>query len=488
MSKAMRSQILFWTLLILLVVLFILWQWGPVHSFAWKYDEGINVSKAQLLLDRHHLYEDIWSDQPPLFTFMLATTFLLFGESVAVGRLMVLALAGLALLSLAWIAEQVAGKVAALLAAVALALFPHFQELSQLIMIGLPAISLGLLALAFGFRYRAKGRMRWLLFAGLSFGLSLLVKPITAPMFLPLSMLSFGIWEERLPLHKRIPPWTFFAAATLLPVMVALICCSPRAFVQQVAGTLFGARRAHNLSLIENVRQIGIYLSRDKWELSHAGLSILALLGMTSLVLHRRWHPLAILGTWLGGVLGALVLHTPLRRHQLFLVVPPLLTTASLSIQQLVEGIPDIADMPLKEQLLMAIIAATLLPIGRNLPQTVTADIAIRETLLAEDDESRAGREAIRFLLAHTPTQGHVITDDPMIAFKANRPIPPSLAVPSARRIETQELSSKEMIRLTKDVDPSAILFWEQRLTRLEEYATWVRENFYTAHAYADDR
>ncbi|MGM0399889.1 MAG: glycosyltransferase family 39 protein, partial [Chloroflexota bacterium] len=185
MSKAMRSQILFWTLLILLVVLFILWQWGPVHSFAWKYDEGINVSKAQLLLDRHHLYEDIWSDQPPLFTFMLATTFLLFGESVAVGRLMVLALAGLALLSLAWIAEQVAGKVAALLAAVALALFPHFQELSQLIMIGLPAISLGLLALAFGFRYRAKGRMRWLLFAGLSFGLSLLVKPITAPMFLP---------------------------------------------------------------------------------------------------------------------------------------------------------------------------------------------------------------------------------------------------------------------------------------------------------------
>ncbi|MEA3407911.1 MAG: glycosyltransferase family 39 protein [Chloroflexota bacterium] len=490
MTKTTRSDTLFWALLVFLVILFMLWQWQPIHSFAWKYDEGINTVKAQLLLDHYHLYSDIWSDQPPLFTFMLVGTFALFGESVIVGRLLVLALAGLALLSLAWVTVQLTDKAAAILAAVALASFPHFHELSQLIMIGLPAISFGLLALVFGFRYQSTGKQRWLLLAGVSFGLGLLIKPIIAPMLLPLSILSLGTWETQIPVEKRVRGGMLFVSATIAPILIALVFYSPYAFIQQVVGTLFEAREAHGSRqyLAENVRQISAYLFHDKWRVSHVGLFALAFLGIASLIVHRQWDKLMILGTWLGGTFGAVVFHAPLRRHQLLLIIPPLIVTAGLAIQQLLEGARGIADTPPREQLLMAIIVIALLPVGINLPRTVRANISIRKTLLAENQESRAGSEAIRFLRIHTPEGSSVITDDPMLAFKANRSIPPHLAVPSARRIESQELSSKELVRLTKNTAPAAILFWEQRLIRLEEYATWVRENFHTVHAYADGR
>ncbi len=490
MSKATRSQLLFGLLLVLVATLFILWQWKSVHSFAWKYDEGINAAKAQLLLDGHRLYIDIWSDQPPLFTFMLAEAFRLFGQSVTVGRLLVLALAGLTLLSLAWITAQQVGKLAGLLATLALISFPHFHELSQLIMIGLPAVSLGLLALALGFCYWDTGGKGWLLLAGLSFGLSLLIKPIIAPMFLPLSVLSLGTWDRSVHIQKRIWPWGLLASATFAPVLIALVFSGPYIFVEQVVGTLFEAREAHGSHeyLIENIRQIGAYLLLDKWGVSHAGLCILALLGMISLTVRHHWNRLIILGTWLGGALGAVVFHVPLRRHQLFLIIPPLIFTASLGIQWILDSMGDISHTTTRRPMLLVLTVIALIPVGINLPKTVTANRAIRKEFLAEDEESKAGREAIHFLRTHTPEESFVITDDPMLAFKADRSIPPALAVPSARRIEAQELSSEELVRLTKSTAPAAILLWEQRLIRLEEYATWVRENYHTVHAYADGR
>jgi 4-amino-4-deoxy-L-arabinose transferase-like glycosyltransferase len=491
MTKSARSNVFFWALLALLVGLFVVWQWRPIHSFAWKYDEGINAVKAKLLLRRHRLYKDIWSDQPPFFTFMLAGSFALFGQNVVVGRLLVLALAVLAVFSLASITLQVSGKTPALLGAVALLSFPHFHELSQLIMIGLPAISLGLLALALAFRHWETREQKWLLWAGGCFGLGLLIKPIIAPMILPLSVISLGTWEKRIPAKKRMCGGVRFALAVLMPVLVAFVLCSPRAFAGQVVGTLFEAREARESHryLMENARQLGAYLFHDKWGVSHAGLSSLALIGTMSLLLDSRWDELLVLGTWLGGVLAAVVLHVPLRRHQLLLVLPPLIVTAALSIQHMLELTRGIGNKPARERLLAALALMALLPVGINLPKVVRANMAIRETLLAEDEESNAGRGAIHFLRTQTPEGGHVITDDPMLAFKADRAIPPALAVPSARRIETGELSSQELIRLTtSDAPYPVVLFWEQRLTRLDEYPAWVRQNYHAVHAYVDDR
>ena len=67
----------------------------PLNLFVFDNDEGINVIKAVLVADGYPLYTQTWSDQPPIFTQLLQIVFAIFGETMVVARLLVLALATL---------------------------------------------------------------------------------------------------------------------------------------------------------------------------------------------------------------------------------------------------------------------------------------------------------------------------------------------------------------------------------------------------------
>ena len=60
------------------------------QTFEMDFDEGVNLIKALLLLRGFPLYRLVWSDQPPLFTYLLAGEFRLAGLSVNAARLLVL--------------------------------------------------------------------------------------------------------------------------------------------------------------------------------------------------------------------------------------------------------------------------------------------------------------------------------------------------------------------------------------------------------------
>lgn len=94
MSRRKLLDLVFWASATLMVVAFVAWQWQPAHEFAWKYDEGVNALKARLFLEGYSLYSEVWTDQPPLFTLLIAATFTLFGQSVFVARALVLVLSG----------------------------------------------------------------------------------------------------------------------------------------------------------------------------------------------------------------------------------------------------------------------------------------------------------------------------------------------------------------------------------------------------------
>src|SRR4051794_5789212 len=50
------------------------------NAFQYDTDEGLNLMKSLLQLRGHHLYSEIWSDQPPLFTYILSGWFKLTGQ------------------------------------------------------------------------------------------------------------------------------------------------------------------------------------------------------------------------------------------------------------------------------------------------------------------------------------------------------------------------------------------------------------------------
>jgi 4-amino-4-deoxy-L-arabinose transferase-like glycosyltransferase len=82
--------------LLLVVVLLLLYSHVPLGTaFAFSTDESYETLKPFLCNQGHLLYKEIWNDEPPMFTVILASAFKLFGTSILTARLVVVTLAAI---------------------------------------------------------------------------------------------------------------------------------------------------------------------------------------------------------------------------------------------------------------------------------------------------------------------------------------------------------------------------------------------------------
>jgi hypothetical protein len=494
-TARMRSRVAFdvfyWVSVGLVVIGFVVWLWAPAaHKVDWYYDEGINAIKAQLVLDGYALYRDIWSDQPPLFTILLAAAFALFGQAVLVGRVLVLGFAALTLVSTAIIGKYLAGRLGGLIALIGLILFPHFGQLSRTMLIGLPAMSVALAAFAAGFAFQTRRRPRFLVVAGILYGVSLMIKPLTAPLYLGLgaliSLRSDGCrpsWAERLHL------WLVFSAMVAVPIILALATFHGPILVRQVAGVYVRAQEEYGFSLRRNVGRITAYLFGDSLGLFEAGLLCLAATGLAGLALRRRWCHLLPMGLCLLAVSAALLCQSVLRDHQMIMMMPFFALLAGVGAQQAVMDLGELKKghkLGLTHVIVLLSLSALVFTIVQ-LPTIARASYVRQKGAISRQPYDSADLSALRFIQSNTPPSSLIITDDPMLAFKAMRPIPVQLAVPSYRRIKVGELTPETLIELTKQRAPSAIVTLD-RFKHLPQYVDWVRAHYCTARAFPDEK
>jgi len=493
MRKANHIEVAYWIALSAMLLLFVIWEVKWLGNLAWEFDEGINLMKARLFAEGYSLYSAIWSDQPPLFTLLLAGAIRLAGRSVTAGRTMVLLFSVLGAGGVAILTRQISGRGAAVGAVFLLLTLPHFQKLSPVVMIGLPAISVGVLALAAGFHYGGTGDKRWLLATGVLLGLSLMIKPITAPLYPVLCIVTLIPLHDstRVSLHRRIMAWSYLSLAIALPLLASLLLFAPRPFLAQVIGTYSQAREVAPLDLRENMRTVWGYLTHDKYRLSYYGLLVLAGCGLAEVRERAHWPRILPLVLWLALTVLSLLLQTPLRNHHLLLIAPPLVILAGVSVGQFIRWVqrPDRHDWVGSAIAITAIIG--LVTAGVELKGIIETDwmrLAAGLFEEQEEEETLSGRKAIAFVQSHTPPGAVIITDDPMLAFLADRLIPPWLAVPSARRLEAGNLSATELIALSEETQPSAVLLWEERLRKVPGYTEWLMGGYCLVRAYPDGR
>lgn len=77
--RFMLSMVI-WLLPSFFLVVFVLLKTPFLREFQFDNDEGINLMKALLFERGFSLYDEIWSDQPPVFTVLLAWWFKIFGD------------------------------------------------------------------------------------------------------------------------------------------------------------------------------------------------------------------------------------------------------------------------------------------------------------------------------------------------------------------------------------------------------------------------
>ncbi|MEM8638289.1 MAG: glycosyltransferase family 39 protein [Cyanobacteria bacterium P01_G01_bin.54] len=215
----------FWAIALLLM---------PVaNAFQFDTDEGQELVKALLYNQGYSLLDEIWSDQPPLLTLVLAAWLRLWEDSVLAARLLILGFSTVLVWAFAQLLRRAVDDRYALVGAFLLICTANFLRLSVSVMIGMPAIACLMVSLYALLRYHEsrQGAQQWIWLgvASITAGLSMQFKMFTI-LLLPIWGLFLWAghytgrplrWQQRRPWFVAIV-WGLGAIATFMGLGLSL--------------------------------------------------------------------------------------------------------------------------------------------------------------------------------------------------------------------------------------------------------------------------
>lgn len=197
------------------------------HSVQIGGDEHYELTKGLLWSKGFLLYQQVWNDQPPLFTVLLGVSLKLFGATVAPARVLAAAF-GLSLIGgCVWLVSRRSGTLAGAMAAIALLLSPQVLPLGVSVMLEVPAMATALWALWPVIHWQKDAR--WLAASGAILAAALQIK-LTAAVAAP--ALAFEILLTRRGQKGR--DWARTAAKALG------VWCTSLAITYGLLGLMFG--------------------------------------------------------------------------------------------------------------------------------------------------------------------------------------------------------------------------------------------------------
>ncbi len=265
--------------------------------FEFDPDEGIQLIKAFLYARGHALQAEIYSDQPPLFTALLALLFNVLGPEVIVARLTVLAFSCLLLTTAALYLKFFHGQPHYLAALLLLITLPGYPELSVSAMIGLPAISLAVSSvLALGL-WEQSGKAGWLVVSSVVLALSTLTKAFTLILVPVLgAAILLGLVRRRsgggLSVRSVWPLVVWLGILIGVEVLLLLVIVGPRGW-DQFVGMQLAAR--------DEVFESGKTEEVLRWT---APMLVLGLLGAWRTTARRSWSGICLAGWFVLGLVA----------------------------------------------------------------------------------------------------------------------------------------------------------------------------------------
>jgi hypothetical protein len=473
MSSAPRNRarvgrllwLLFPWMLVALVILFYPFRF----AFELDADEGVNLMKSLLVNQGAKLYTVVWSDQPPLLTYLMAILFQIVGVNLTVVRLTVLLFSCV----LFWAAVQYLrvfwGTRHAIAGGLVLILLPSYLRLSVSIMIGLPAIALGMLSfLAISYWHKDRRRV-WLVLSGLALALSVMTKLFTgllAPLFIAgliaqewLGFRKTGSWRNFLSPGGL---WTCGFGITAL--LIGLISIYPDG-LSQLTATHWTAQSTE----FNDPITIAGYLSESLPAI------FLAVIGSVYVIQQGRLTGLYLIAWALTGFL-LLSQYSPVWYHHQLLVTIPVAILAGIAVGELLIAIRN----RFHKLQVVSVRAALHVAVAILIPYFAASTLSnsIREldyrlpNLRPPPADSRE-IEAVGMLdvmRQYADSTNLILTDRPMFAIWLGKPVPPEVAALTGKRILTGELSQAEIISAIVQYQPEQVALARFELPQVEAY------------------
>jgi len=415
-------------------------------------DEGFNIMKAALVEDGYRLYEQIWSDQPPLFTHMLVVWRQMFGPGDAAARSLVAILVSLGLASAGriatWLGQSPRAGVPAILLLIAARSFP---KLSMAVMIGLPAISVAL-ASVWLMIASAHGRLRrpTLLLCGALFACSMQVKLFTvilAPMVLCVCAMTCTRAATALPRRwvvvvDTLLLMTGFTIATLL-----LAPLGEPGWRQQLLQPHLKTARPTDDTIYDSLRSVVMRFLEDA-PLMLACLSTMLLAGRDAV---RRATPMLL---WIATSVVVLSQANPLwGHHRVMFSIPAAVMTAVAATAILRRGTsPPLAPASNRVSSRRIVSVALAIALGYGL-----ASLLYSAATLGRGREGTMDAEVLGRLTALQPRTKWVLSDDPHLVHAAGMRVPPETAVLSLKRLQ-RDLTEEQLSEVISRYQPKLVL------------------------------
>lgn len=459
-----------------------------LDNLRWTYDEGLHVLFVQLLARGYEPYREVFVSYPPLYTLSMDWTWRLFGTVESLQLLMTLyTLFGLA--AVGFLGWRLGGSLAGLTAAVVLSLEPEVFRGSRGVLTEIPSLGFGAVSVALAACYlwapaHHKGR-RWLVASGIALAASLMLKIITP--FVPgviglmilvrqtrlhLPTLSRRELQQRWPtvLRAVVIDSLWWGLALLLPIIALILIYDVPGFIDQAILFRFATRGAYE-GEINNFLYMLTAL-RSNWPLTLTGG-----LGLLFWWRHRRaegWFVPA----WLLLSMAFALMQVPLRDKHLPLLIVPLSVLSGLGVgwlwQSLRQGTGRWAVLS----------GLTLLLLGGSyLWQTATIYAGFQGdelVYLSEDEQNLAA-----YLQRFTAPDDCLITDDPTLAFIAERPVPPPLAEVSSARLRSGHLTAAQLSEIAAAHDCPVVAPVARRIQRsAQDFIGWTEQHYLTPWLY----
>ena len=425
--------------------------------YAFEDDEGTFLATAQAVSRGHELYREVWFNYFSGLVALLRLTFGIGGATVTAPRACMAVLAAATMLLAACIARRAGSRLSGILAVLFLALMPGVSRLGRSVMAEVPAAAVGAFAVFALQRYLRDDRLLWLAAAGIAAGLGIWFKYPTAVLA---GALVLGLWAgaraRRWPLCAVARRTALLLLCTAAPVMLSVLQHDIAAQWDQIVGTFLRAGDYYTLHVDSNIGKLADYV-----EDNNTGLFALSLIGLAGLA--RRDRPQAcLLGAWLILYIASELFSTPLASHHTYLFLAPMAILAALALAEL----PMLVRAGRRRALRRrdgAVLAATAVGLAAVLalaPETIESLVKLYRS---DRDKQADLYEATAVVAANTLPGDYVVSDYPMITFRAGRSAPPGLTNTSGMRFRTEGLTEAVVRSATAQYEPAAVIFWEDK-------------------------
>ncbi|MGE3270983.1 MAG: ArnT family glycosyltransferase, partial [Chloroflexota bacterium] len=448
-----------------------------------SFPEGIRAAQLQLMAAGYRPCVEIFCNQGPLLFYAIYPSYALLGGTLEAVRsgIVIFSLVGVA--ATYWVGHLIGGRVAAVIGAVLVALSPTYLKFSRLALAEVPAEAPAILAVGAAIVFYRSGRDRWLIAAALLVAFSLLLKPVTLAVCVPVGLAVLLRSERR---WRNV---AVLSAVTAVGIVVPTLLIGFSEILEQVVAFRLRSRSAEGRGIGWNWGRIVEELSADR-----PGLFGFALAGAIILLARLRNAALPIVA-WLPASLLLLLVHTPLHGKHIVTIIPPAALLAAggagLALQALRRAAPEArtAGAGLWQRAAIVLVALGVAGYVIYLPPVFAehAVLMFDPEPLENDPPSYWYPEVARTLRAITDEDDMIVTDHPYLTFRAGRLVPPTLVESSVTRVLAGSLTPEDTIREATQYNAQAILLWADKITTMREVKSWVDKTFVAVRAYAAD-